>query len=84
MRNAIPFSRRKLDWVIVFFFLFNLFFITYNVDIEQLIIPDPYQFQQPAWPRAPMVRLIHSYGETHLIRCSWPDPNGGKTPSCWM
>src|SRR5271157_708887 len=64
VRNAIPFSRRKLDWVIVLFFLFNLLFITYTVDIEQLIIPDPYQFQQPAWPPAPMVRLIHSYGKT--------------------
>jgi hypothetical protein len=63
-RITIPFSRRKLDWVIVIFFLINLIFITYVVDIEQLIIADPYHFQQPAWPPAPMIRMIHTYGET--------------------
>ena len=50
--NTIPFSQRKVDWIFVGFFLINLFFITYIVDIEQLIIPDPAHFQQPVWPPA--------------------------------
>ncbi len=56
--NVLPFSQRKLDWVFVGFFLINLYFITYIVDIEQLIIPDPYHYVQPPWPPAAMVKLI--------------------------
>ena len=62
-RMVIPYRKRKLDWLIVFFFLLNLFFITYVVDIEQLIIPDPYHYQQPLWPPAFMVTIIHAYGQ---------------------
>jgi hypothetical protein len=62
--RTIPFSQRKVDWIFVGFFLINLFFITYIVDIEQLIIPDPYHFQQPLWPPAPMVQMVHSYGNS--------------------
>jgi hypothetical protein len=62
--KTIPFSRRRVDWIFVGFFLINLFFITYIVDIEQLIIPDPSHFQQPLWPPASMVRLIHTYGSS--------------------
>ena len=61
---AIPLARRKYDWLFIGFFLLNLFFITYIVDIEQLIIPDPYHYTQPPWPPAPMVQMIHNYGET--------------------
>ena len=73
--NVLPFSRRKLDWIFVAFFLFNLLFVTYVVDIEQLIIPDPYHYQQPPWPPAAMVNLIHSYGQTYdplvMARPQW-------------
>ena len=62
--NTIPFSQRKVDWIFVGFFLINLFFITYIVDIEQLIIADPNRFQQPLWPPASMINLIHWYGKT--------------------
>lgn len=61
-RNAIPFSKRKLDWLLVAFFVINLIFIAYTVDIESLIIPDPYHFQPPIWPPAPIVTMIHQYG----------------------
>lgn len=60
--KTIPFSRRRVDWIFVSFFLINLFFITYIVDIEQLIIPDPSQFQQPIWPPESMLKLVHWYG----------------------
>lgn len=62
--RSILFSQRRVDWVFVGFFLINLFFITYIVDIEQLIIPDPYHFQQPVWPPAPMVQMVHAYGNS--------------------
>ncbi|MEO8357418.1 MAG: emopamil-binding family protein [Chloroflexota bacterium] len=60
--TTIPFSRRRVDWFFVGFFLVNFFFITYIVDIEQLIISDPDNFQQPIWPPESMVKLIHWYG----------------------
>jgi hypothetical protein len=62
--KSIPFSQRRVDWIFVGFFLINLFFITYIVDIEQLIIPDPGNFQQPLWPPESMVKLIHMYGSS--------------------
>ena len=34
-RQPIPLAERKFDWVFLGFFLFNLFFITYFVDVEQ-------------------------------------------------
>jgi hypothetical protein len=61
-RKTIPLRQRKLDWLFILFFMINLFFITYVVDIEQLIIPDPYHYQQPVWPPAALVRMVHSYG----------------------
>jgi hypothetical protein len=62
--KTIPFSQRRVDWIFVSFFLINLFFITYIVDIEQLIISDPYHYQQPLWPPAPMIQMVHSYGNS--------------------
>jgi len=62
--KVIPLHQRKLDWFFIGFFLINLLFITYIVDIEQLIISDPYHFTQPLWPPAPMVKMIHNYRTT--------------------
>jgi len=62
--KTIPFLQRRVDWIFVGFFLINLFFITYIVDIEQLIIPDPSHFQQPLWPPESMVKLVHWYGNS--------------------
>lgn len=74
-RVHIPLSRRRLDLLFVAFFLLNLLFITYIVDIEQIIIPDPAHFQYPIWPPAPLVDLIHWYGRTYdpllLARPPW-------------
>jgi hypothetical protein len=61
-RVSIPLSRRRLDLLFIVFFLINLLFITYIVDIEQIIIPDPLHFQYPIWPPAPLVDMVHSYG----------------------
>jgi hypothetical protein len=62
--RTIPFSQRKMDWIFVGFFLINFFFITYIVDIEQIIISDPYNFTKPIWPPEPFIRLIHWYGDS--------------------
>ncbi len=74
-RKPVPFRRRRLDWLFVAFFLINFFFITYIVDLEQLVIPDPASYQQPVWPPASMVRIIHSYGSTYdpllMARPQW-------------
>lgn len=74
-RESIPFSQRRADWVFVAFFLINLLFITYVVDIEQLIISNPYHYQQPVWPPASMVHMIHQYGAAYdpilMARPQW-------------
>ncbi len=62
--KTIPFARRRTDWIFVVFFLINFFFITYIVDLEQLVVPDPLHFQQPSWPPAAMVQMVHWYGSS--------------------
>ncbi len=63
VNSSTPLRRRKLDILFILFFLVNLTFVTYMVDIEQNIIPDPYHFTYPVWPPAPMVDAIHWYGQ---------------------
>lgn len=64
MLRRIPLRARPFDLVILAFFVINLLFITYIVDIEQLIIADPYHFNYPLWPPAPAVDAIHWWGNT--------------------
>ncbi len=53
---------RKVDLLFVAFFVVNLGFITYIIDLEQIVIADPRHFQYPVWPPAPFVDLVHAYG----------------------
>ena len=46
------------------FFAVNLGFITYVVDLEQLVIRDPAHFSYPLWPPPPLVDLVHWSGRT--------------------
>jgi hypothetical protein len=46
----------------VAFFLVNVGFITYIVDLEQLVIADAKHFAYPVWPPPPLVDLVHWYG----------------------
>lgn len=64
MREVIPLSKRPFDIACVVFFFINLTFITYIVDLEQLVIADAHNFQYPIWPPRPLVDLVHSYGNT--------------------
>ncbi|TFG08474.1 DUF2781 domain-containing protein [Candidatus Heimdallarchaeota archaeon] len=56
-----PLKKRYLDWLILLFFFINFIFITYIVDIEQLIIKDPTNFEYPGWPPAFFIDIIHNY-----------------------
>jgi hypothetical protein len=75
MNQLIPLSKRPLDLLYVSFFLINLLFITYIVDIEQLIIADASRFHYPLWPPEPLVDLVHWWGRTFdpllLARPPW-------------
>lgn len=61
---SIPLSERPWDYSFLVFFVINLVFITYIVDLEQLVIANPYHFAYPLWPPAPLVDLIHSYARS--------------------
>jgi len=73
--RLIPLANRPVDWAIIVFFLINLLFITYMVDVEQLVIDNPDQFTYPLWPPAWMVDLVHWYGRTFdpvlMARPAW-------------
>jgi hypothetical protein len=56
--------QRPLDLLLVVFFIVNLGFITYIVDVEQLVIADPAHFTYPLWPPPPLVDLVHWWGRT--------------------
>jgi hypothetical protein len=64
MRRSIPLRERRTDLIFLAFFFVNILFITYIVDFEQLVIPDPSNFSYPVWPPPFMVDIIHAYGRT--------------------
>ncbi len=60
-----PLKERKIDVAILIFFFVNILFITYIVDLEQLVIANPYHYKQPIWPPSIFLSVIHSYGKTY-------------------
>jgi hypothetical protein len=64
MRVPVPLRERWGDLGFVLFFALNAGFITYIVDLEQLVITDPGDFRYPLWPPPAMVDLVHNYGRT--------------------
>jgi len=73
--DVIPLSKRPGDIVILVFFWINLIFITYMVDVEQLIIANPDNFRYPLWPPAWMIDLTHWWGRNFdpvlIARPAW-------------
>jgi|ERR1041385_1010365 hypothetical protein len=63
-KHVLPLAKRRIDWPILLFFVLNLVLITYIVDLEQLVIPDPSHFTYPIWPPSFMIDLVHHYGYT--------------------
>jgi EXPERA (EXPanded EBP superfamily) len=59
---SVPLRERKFDLIFIGFLALNAFLITYIVDLEQLVIVDPSNFDYPVWPPAPLIDLIHWYG----------------------
>jgi hypothetical protein len=83
MRKSIPLSERKIDFIYILFFLVNLFFITYIVDLEQLVVAgqpkfttQPLNFIYPIWPLPFLVDLVHWWGNTF-------DPIQNFRPTWW-
>src|ERR1700690_3328308 len=70
-----PLGKRPVDMTIVFFFAVNLILVTYRIDLEQLVIANPDNFQYPFWPPAWMVDLVHWYGRAFdpvlIARPAW-------------
>ena len=73
--SPLPLSKRPIDIVLIIFFIINLFFITYIIDLEQLVIVNADHFQYPVWTPAKMVDLVHWYGRNFdpvlIARPAW-------------
>lgn len=65
VRLRVPLRQRPADLIFVLFFLVNLGFITYVVDLEQLVVADPAHFTYPLWPPPAVVDLVHTYGQRY-------------------
>jgi hypothetical protein len=76
MRNAIPLRERRIDYIYIAFFLVNLLFITYIVDLEQLVVKDVTNFKYPLWPLPFLVDMVHWWGTTF-------DPLQNARPVWW-
>jgi len=57
--------RSLLDILLIAFFAVNATVVTYMIDLEQLVIADPSDFDYPLWPPAPVVDLVHWWGRTY-------------------
>lgn len=75
MREVRPLRERKADVLIIGFFWFNLVFITYMFDLEQLVIADPTDFEYPLWPPSLIIDLAHWWGRNFdpalMARPTW-------------
>lgn len=65
MNTSIPLRDRPLDIAILAYLIFNLVFISYLFDLEQIVIPDAAHFTYPAWPPRFIVNLSHWWGRTY-------------------
>ena len=62
--TTVSLRERPLDIAILAYFLFNILFITYFFDLEQIVIPNVNHFTYPAWPPPFLVNLAHWYGRS--------------------
>ncbi len=60
--QTLPLAERRFDLALIVFFAINLGFITYAVDLEQLVIADPSHFTYPLWPPRAIVDAVHWWG----------------------
>lgn len=71
-----PLATRRGDLVFLAFFFVNLTFITYIVDLEQLVIANRQAFEYPLWPPRALVDLVHWWGDNF-------DPLQNARPPWW-
>jgi len=76
VRQTIPLRERPIDWILLAFFAVNLGFITYVVDLEQLVIADVTRFEYPLWPPRVLVDMVHWWGDNF-------DPLQNARPPWW-
>ena len=76
LRTPIPLARRPYDVAFMVFFFINLSFVTYVVDLEQLVIANPDDYVQPLWPPAFLLDLVHWWGRNF-------DPLQWARPPWW-
>ena len=62
--EALPLGRRPWDLVFLAFWTLNFGFITYMIDIEQIVIADPARFTYPVWPPRFAVDAIHGWARS--------------------
>ncbi len=65
LSDVLPLRQRPFDLVFLVFFIVNATFVTYIIDLEQLVIADTSNFTYPIWPPAPLVDLVHWYGDNY-------------------
>jgi len=65
VRIPVPLRQRRVDLFFLAFLVLNATVITYIIDLEQLVIADPGDFDYPPWPPAPLIDLVHWYGERY-------------------
>jgi hypothetical protein len=74
-QESLPLKQRPFDIAIIVFFAINFVFVTYMIDLEQLVIDNPDDFQYPLWPPRWMIDLVHWYGRTfdpvQIARPAW-------------
>lgn len=63
-REIIPLRMRPGDILLLLFFFVSLFYVALVIDIEQLMIADPSNFEYPVWPPKFLVDHVHWYGKT--------------------
>ncbi len=72
---AVPLSRRPYDGVFLAFWADIFALISYMIDSEQIVIPDPAHFAYPAWPPRFAVDAIHwwarSFDPVVWARATW-------------
>ena len=61
----VPLRHRRTDLIFVVFFAVNLVFVSYALDVEQLVIKDPANFTYPVWPPSGFVDAAHGYGRMY-------------------
>jgi len=82
MRQTIPLKDRKADYFYLAFFFLNILYITYIVDLEQIVISNPDHFTYPLWPLPFLVDNVHWWG-SHFDPLQWARPTWWKA-TIWL